>query len=482
MSFIKKIFRFSITIVFVCIASKASSQLISNAITPDATELDTLIKKIQVRKIFVTGNKKTKSYIISREMQIKEGDSIPVVLLKKRIDDARRFVYNTTLFNEVTVKVDTLSNDQIDITTEVKERWYIFPLPQFQLVDRSISDWINNHDADLERVNYGIKFVHYNLTGRRDQLRLTALNGFSRSLSFSYTQPYSNKALTEGFSISSGFVQTRELAFRTSYNNKLLVFRPGGFINKLWLLSAVYIKRQGVKNRYSLGITYSNLAVPDSIPTKYNPNFFNSTAARQHLFDFSFAYQYVDVDNIAYPLIGDNYFATVVKRGFGFNGGVNLLQFEAGASKYIHLRRGWYLSLLSAAKIKLPFEQAFINQRALGYGEVFLRGMENYVVDGVVYALAKNTLKKKIVSFKINLPIKSKTFNKIPVTIFAKTYSDIGYVYNKLQYDTYFNKRFLYTGGFGIDVLTVYDSSLKLEYSFNQLGENGLFLRFQTGF
>jgi hypothetical protein len=35
--------------------------------------------------------------------------------------------------------------------------------------------------------------------------------------------------------------------------------------------------------------------------------------------------------------------------------------------------------------------------------------------------------------------------------------------------------RFLYTGGFGIDVLTIYDWVIRLEYSFNQLNERAFF-------
>jgi len=57
-----------------------------------------------------------------------------------------------------------------------------------------------------------------------------------------------------------------------------------------------------------------------------------------------------------------------------------------------------------------------------------------------------------------------------------------GTVYNKKAYDTYLNNRILYTGGFGIDILTLYDLNFRFEYSFNQLGKNGLFLHTQDGF
>jgi hypothetical protein len=40
----------------------------------------------------------------------------------------------------------------------------------------------------------------------------------------------------------------------------------------------------------------------------------------------------------------------------------------------------------------------------------------------------------------------------------------------------------LYSGGLGIDIITFYDVVIKLEWSFNQLGQNGLFLHRKTIF
>ncbi|MEX0635167.1 MAG: hypothetical protein WD135_00255, partial [Ferruginibacter sp.] len=132
--------------------------------------------------------------------------------------------------------------------------------------------------------------------------------------------------------------------------------------------------------------------------------------------------------------------------------------------------------------IKLPFEQAFINQQALGYGQFYLRGLENYVIDGVASALAQYTLKKKIWSFNIPIPFKNNILDKIPFNIFAKTYGDLGYSHIKPSFDTRLNNKMLYSGGFGIDILSLYDVNMSLEYSFNQLGEKGLFLRAKGGF
>ena len=58
----------------------------------------------------------------------------------------------------------------------------------------------------------------------------------------------------------------------------------------------------------------------------------------------------------------------------------------------------------------------------------------------------------------------------------------MGYALTKDKYATNLSNRLLYSGGFGIDILTLYDINLRFEYSFNQLGKNGLFLHNQSGF
>ncbi|MEZ5027861.1 MAG: hypothetical protein R2765_03650 [Ferruginibacter sp.] len=118
----------------------------------------------------------------------------------------------------------------------------------------------------------------------------------------------------------------------------------------------------------------------------------------------------------------------------------------------------------------------------LGYGENYLRGLEYYVIDGVATALTKYTLKKKSFLLKCRSGFFQNYLQKIPFTFFAKTYGDSGYVYTKDIYTTRLNNRLLCSGGFGIDILTLYDINLRFEYSFNQLGENGLFLHNQSGF
>lgn len=488
-SSIKKIF---CLIIFLFVVAQVHSQKTK---TPDFIFTDTALLtrnnyKVCIKELEVTGTKKTKVYIVHREIHFKKGDSLLVSHLQKELEQARTQVYNTSLFNEVKFELVALDSVNISIAVRVSERWYIYPIPQFKLVDRNFNEWWKTYNHSLSRVDYGIKFVHYNLSGRRDQLRIYLINGYTRNISFSYNAPYSNRALTEGFIVGGGYNQRRELPYKTNYNDSLLFYpsnpvikEKADFVYKSWYLNAGYSIRKGLFKKQLFSISYSHLSIADSVIDKqYNPNYFNDSVTSKGFFDFVYTLQYSKVNNNSYPLTGKTGFLQIQKRGLGFTGGINMLSVEAGYNKYYAMGKNWYGSFQLYAKIKLPFTQAYINQRGLGYGENYLRGLEYYVIDGVATALTKYTLKKKIVSFEVPFRLFPKLFTKIPFTFFAKTYGDLGYVYTKDIYTTRLNNRLLCSGGFGIDILTLYDINLRFEYSFNQLGENGLFLHNQSGF
>lgn len=479
---IKKI-SLSTSILLACLLSFAQKPTLTFLPVSEFPPVQDSGKKYYISDITIKGVKKTKPYIVLRELQFKKGDSLLHIQLSQELEQARQQVYNTTLFNEVNIEPVTDSMGNISITIHVKERWYIYPVPQFQLADRNFNEWFTTHKGSLNRINYGVKFVHYNLSGRRDQLRIYFINGYSRNISFSYTNPYSNKHLNEGFSIGAGYARNRELAYKADSNNKLLQYKKEYFVRKNVYATASYLIRKGLFKRHIFSIAYTHLRVDDSVlHTRYNPNYFKSAGTSKNIIDFSYRLQYNDVNNIAYPLKGETGFIMLSKRGLGWSEGINMLSIEAGYNKYYDLGKEWYGTVQLYAKIKLPFRQAYINQRGLGYGENYLRGLEYYVIDGVAIGLVKSTLKKKLLSLSIPFPFRSKTISKIPFTFFAKSFTDWGYVYNDKKYYSRLNNRLLYTGGLGIDILTLYDLHLRFEYSFNQLHQNGLFLHNQSGF
>lgn len=463
-------FQFLFFITCTCRASAQDTTVIQ--VPPDTSE-------IRISSVNISGNKRTKNFIILREIQFKAGDRIRKDVLAQNFKQARTQVYNTNLFTEVKIDSTVLPDSSLQVNVRVKEKWYIYPTPQFQLADRSLNEWLKTYNGDLNRVIYGVKFAHYNFTGRRDQLKVFLLNGYARNFSLSYNNPSVNAALTKGIGIATGFTQNREIGYKVNYFNRVQFFKKPGFVRNSFVSSAGYTLRKGFFKSTGVGINLYYINVHDSVITsKYNPYYFNSSNKRTQLFpEISFAVGYTNTDNNNYPLKGISYGYGMSKRGTGFTGGINATTVSGAVSKFITHRKNWYSTVQASALVKVPFNQAFINLSGIG-----LRGLEYYVVSGVANTTLKYTLSKKVTQFRLPIPFKIKAVPYIPFKIFAKTYADAGYSYTPPQFNTRLNNTMLYTGGFGLDILTLYDIVLKLEYSFNQLGEKGLFLHGKGGF
>jgi len=157
-----------------------------------------------VGDIFISGNKITKSFTITREMPFHTGDSVTLQQLTRYFAQAREHLINTRLFNEVTVSLKDFRGYTVDINISVKERWYIFPLPYVRPVDRNFTAWAQQ-GYSLSRFDYGLKYSQYNFTGRNDYLRVWLITGYSREIEMAYDRPNTGKNLVHGF--GGGFVR-----------------------------------------------------------------------------------------------------------------------------------------------------------------------------------------------------------------------------------------------------------------------------------
>ncbi len=442
------------------------------------------LRNVQIHSIKIAGNRHTKSYIILRELNIRSGDTLKYKDFQKKLTKGLAQIYNTSLFVQVTSDTQLINTTSVDIYIFVKERWYIYPLPEFQIVDRSYNEWIQKYHSSLSRVNYGIKFVDYNLTGRKDQLRVSLFDGYSREVGLNYTAPYSNPKLTNGFTFGTGYAQTRELAYKTSFDNQLLYYTKNHFVRNSWNIQAGYSIRKAIKFSHNFLVRYNYINQDDStITTAYNVHFLNSGSAKAGFTDLIYTFQYQDADNITYPLIGSTAKMMVQKRGFGWAGGLNMFSIQGEYDRYFSLGRKWYLAVQLAGMIKLPFTQSYINQQAFGYGKNYMQGLEQYVIDGVADVVGKINFRKELAKFSVpTIFKKSKTFNTIPFKIYGKVFGNAGYVYAQDEFASRLNNKFLYTSGVGVDIVTFYDVQIRLEYSFNQLGQKRLFLHNEKGF
>ena len=447
---------------------------------------------VVVQSIRFQGNKVTRNYIILRELPFREGSRIPLASLTEQLELGRLNVFNTQLFLEVIPSLVKLSDTEVEVLYTVKERWYIFPIPYFKLVDRNFNQWLVEQNASLERANYGLKFNWENVSGRRDKLSFNYVNGYNRQFSLFYEQPFADKKLEKGFLAGVFYTRTRQISFATDSN--LQVFHPvsngfGDFVRTTFRVETGFTIRKGVMHRHSFRLNYVSEQVSDTVMRIIENNaskgflpFFKGNASSASFAEFVYGYQYYNVNNIAYPWKGFAFNGYLSQRGLG-SAQMNLWQFWGKAGRYVAFSPKWSLSVMGLGNLKLPFNQPQYNLAAMGYGDFFLRGLEYYVVDGVMAGTLKTTIRHELLN--VNVPtfvIKNEKYRKIPFKIIAKLYGDLGGVHHPFNTTGFLNNRLLYTYGLGVDVLSYYDFIARFDFSFNQLGEKGLFLHLKKDF
>ena len=164
-------------------------------------------------------------------------------------------------------------------------------------------------------------------------------------------------------------------------------------------------------------------------------------------------------------------------RKKGVDRQMNLLQLTAKTSGLWHVGNKNILNLRVSGSIKFPFEQPYINQRLLGFNDLFMQGYEYYVVNGAAGGYAKLSLSRELINTKFHIASKRiKKINTIPFRLYAKVYGNAGYVYDPQPGTNFLGNKMLYSGGIGVDLVTFYDFILRFEWSFNQLGQNDLYL------
>jgi outer membrane protein assembly factor BamA len=430
--------------------------------------------KVVIRDIIVSGNKKTKNYIIGREITFKEGSSYSISEILSGVQTSRQNLMNTALFVDANVNFTNWINDSMDIYADVKERWYFFPLPYLKPIDRNLNVWIKDYDLSLDRVNYGMKFIGQNITGRNDRLNAWLINGYTQRAALRYYNPFSDNSLRHGWGFDFSYSRNRELNFDTKENKQVFFKDPSKFIREQFYLGGLYSYRKGSIVRHYLRVGIQGESVADTI-VKLNPNYLGDNRSKVVYPELRYTYQYFDLNYIPYPTRGTSVEFDFLKRGIGKN--VNLTQFQLRFGKYFSLPNKFYFATNAEANLKLPFDQPFFNQSLLGYNDSYMRGLEYYVVDGVAGGFIRNTIGKEIASVSFNTGLRSKTYGSIPFRFYLKGYGDVGYIYNKNNLLTNgLNNRAIYSGGIGLDIISIYDIVLRVEYSFNQKRESGLFV------
>ena len=229
-----------------------------------------------INEVILDGNKRTKDGIILRELDLFAGDTLYYADTSQwRLENEKR-ILSTGLFTNVAVELGAHQADnRRDVVIDIQENWYIYPNFIFDLADRNFSVWWNEQNRSLDRVNYGFRLNHINLTGNRDNLRLTTQFGFTKKFELDYSYPYLDKQQKLGIATNVTFTENREIGFET-IGNKTVFHREGDerILLRRFRSSIALNYRQDLFQYHSFKVEYHRNGIDDFVATELNQDYF----------------------------------------------------------------------------------------------------------------------------------------------------------------------------------------------------------------
>ncbi len=431
-----------------------------------------------VRQITLIGNKKTRDGIVYRELNFAVGDTLHVGELKKRFERSENNLFNTQLFNSIDI---TWLQDQSDMRIFVilQERWYIFPIPIFEVAERNFNAWWKT--KDFSRVVYGMALSWRNVTGRNDLLTGTLRLGYTQRMSLSYSLPFIDRQRKIGMSVSGFYLRNREIQIM-AIDNELVNFKEENrYAKKEYGGNFGLTIRPGLYESHLLETAYRNCAVTDSA-VLVNPDYLNNRDSSERYFSFRYLFKSNHLDISVYPTKGNYFDVEVTKSGFPLlQDDIDILSVTMRYKQFWQIGKRWFAAAGATGKLSGRTFQPYYNTRALGYNKEVIRGYDYYVIDGQHFALFKSGLRFSLLPKKDLHAgfIPSAKFNTIPFSIYVGIFADLGYVIdNQFEAKNPLTNSWQYGYGAGLDLFTYYDVVIRAEYSFNKLGESGFFLHF----
>ncbi len=432
-----------------------------------------------ITEISLSGNKRTKEHIIFRELDFAVGDTLQAEKLIEILEENRNQVYNTTLFNDVKIEVKEQQGLSTHLHIAVEERWYVFPVPIFELTDRNFNVWWKEYNRDLSRTEYGLRFYHYNFRGRKELLKATVQFGFTKKYELEYIMPFIDKARKIGAYYKLSYILNRELPFRNFNNRQEFYKHEEGFAQKRFNISIGSSLRPNIHSNHRLFLDYVHNSIVDTL-AEMNPNYFLDGKTQQTFLQLVYDYSNDQRDIVAYPLSGSYFNVQFLQTGLGVFGDVGMTSLVANYTQYVPLGNRFYALGNVKAKLSLPDKQPFFNQRGLGYGLDYLRGYEFFIIDGQSFSMFRTAFKYQLLSTKLRNPLlKSDQFRTIPLAIYLKTFGELGYIKDDYYQDINpLANQWLKSAGIGVDIFSFYDLVASFEYTRNGLKDWGFYVSF----
>lgn len=459
---------------------------------------------IWIKSIEISGNKKTREKIITRELDFTLDDSLattdiephPRMFERKRFSRAdssevvRRLKYsreniiNTKLFLMVDLYLEQVEDFTYRLRIEVQERWYLWVFPVIKLDHPNFNDWLR--DPDLSLLSQGLFISENNMWGLSHQGSLVGYFGSSQGIGVGYFIPWIGKGQKIGMRLAGAYRNSAVVEYGSKMNDRQILYEKGSL--KEFSLINTFTLRPGLYNYGKIRITASKLLMSDEL---YNltlndslANFLPGENKSVSYFNLYIEYTYDSRNSHAYPLKGNYLTGFVDKRGLGIlSRDVDYFYYGIDFHFYQKLSEKWYtaemVKLVNSSSQNIPY---YFKQDMTSRGN-FVRGYDYYALRGDQLYYFRSNLKYQLIKPGIMKARKEKhkdsQFRNLPYAFYLNTFADVCYVAEKFYGDfNSYNNRALYSWGVGLDFITYYDLVLRFEYAFTILGTHGFYFGF----
>ncbi len=427
------------------------SILILNLILYSISAQDLNTEKIQIDSISISGNYKTLTSVIKRELSFSKGDFVDSSILNYN----RERIFSLGLFNRVVLTVVNKKQKNI-LKIIVKESWYIFALPVIETIGKSFS-----------KAQYGLFILHKNFSGRNDKFFLKTAIGYDPYFLLAYSNPYIGKDGSYYYSIS---------AKHQKKNNQSLLAKKLAekeFVYKINSINFSFGKRISNYSMIISGIGFTNLSADF-----YKPLITISTKGKDNFLNVGLSYVYDSRDLIQSAETG--FYFNIQYLKLGLIGSLNSNVIDMDVRNYLPLYKSIYIKNRLYVKTVFGKQIPYYQHAILGIGD-FVRGHQNDIREGLAFILSSNEINIPIIKewdLKFKLPLLPENLTEVRIGINVFCFFDTGSTFN--NYKEIRKKNFYNGYGLGLQLLILPHNAWHFEYSFNEFGKGEITIG--TGF
>ncbi len=443
-------------LLFAPLILHAQNDSLEKVIKQNEKAIDTL--NLKVNNIIVTGNDVTKQEIILREMNLKRGSRFT---LRKYSEDVMN-IYNLGLFTKVDIYPIPQAEREITLDVDVKERWYILPLPNAGI-----------EEGEWSKIWASLNLRWDNFRGRNESVNLVTRIFYNPSVSARYYVPWVGEKLHLFMGLGGEWKRNRNQSLKAvgrESGTNTIDFHEKNYENIQYkgefTLGRYFGKHFAVFTDYR----FNYLKVSEFAPGRT----LSPTGIDRYL-TLGAGIFYDTRDIIEYATKGV-YFKTSYNR-YGFiDKEIDFGRYTIENQSFIplHFTKNYYVTF--ASKFFTSFAIGAVipiyNHEYLGYSDDYIRGWKGQAFEGDDVFTLYNEIRIPIISPRYIKGAQMPVVRDIPIVknldirhgLYLTIIYDIGTVWYK--HESINDKRFLSGAGIGVNVIAPFGYVLRADWVF----------------